>query len=147
MIMLSERNISIETDYIYPIKIGEKGVLIQVNETAICIGRIIIDFYNKNDDSTNMQWLVGGVFIDNSKEFFLCLVKNGSVLEKYILLGSNIIPDGHLSYPVACRKLNFTHFVVNHTEGFINDDGYITNQAKNLWNQIKKYYKMRDTMR
>ena len=61
---------------ISPTKISGKGELIQVDETPICIGRIIIDFSNGNHNSTNIQWLVGSVVQDNSKEFFLCLVKS-----------------------------------------------------------------------
>ena len=56
---------------------------------------------------------------------------------RYILPGSIILSDRHLSYPMACRNLYFTHYVVNHTEGFLNDDGYITNQTENLWRLIK----------
>ena len=97
-----------------PTKIGGKGVLTQVDETAICKERIIIDFSIKNDNTTNIQWLIGGVIQDSSKEFFLCLVKNRPdiikvVLEKYILQGSTIISDGHLFYPKADRNLNFTY--------------------------------------
>ena len=50
-------------------------------------------------------------------------------------------------YLISWLNLNFTHDVVNHTEGFANDDGYISNQAENLWRQIKKYYKERNTIR
>ena len=130
--MFVKRSISIELyDNISPTKISGKGELIQVDKIAICIGRMIIDFSNGNHNSTNIQWLIGSVVQDNSKEFFLCLVKNRSsniitaVLEKYILSGSIIISDGHLSYPVACRNLNLIHYVVNHTEGFVKNDGYI----------------------
>ena len=43
IIMLSERSINIELDdNISPTKIVRKGVLIQVDETAICRGRIMI---------------------------------------------------------------------------------------------------------
>ena len=71
------------------------------------------------------------------------LVKNWSniitvVLEKYILPRSIIISDEHLSHPMACSNLNFRHYVVNHTDWFINDNGSITNQAENLQRQIKK---------
>ena len=39
---------------------------------------------------------------------------------------------------MACRNLKFTHYLINRTEGFVNDDRYITNQAENLWRLIKK---------
>ena len=84
------------------------------------------------------------------KNFFVWL-KNRSnitdVLEKYSLPESIIISDGHISYTVAYRNLNFIHYVVNLTEGFVNDDEYITNQAENLWRKIKKYYKQRNIIR
>ena len=72
--MLIERSINIELDdNISPKKINGKCVLIQVDEIAICRGRIIIDFSYKNDNTTNIQQLVLGVVQDNRKDFFSLL--------------------------------------------------------------------------
>ena len=77
---------------------------------------------------TDWAQLIGGVVQDKSKEFY-CLVKNRSniitaVSEKYILPGLIIILDEYLSYPVPCRNLIFTHYVVSCTGEFVNEDGY-----------------------
>ena len=68
--MFLERSISFKfDDIISPAKIGWKGVFIQIDETAI-YRRRIIEFSNKNDNTTNIQWLVRGVVQDNSKDIF-----------------------------------------------------------------------------
>ena len=60
IIMFLERSISIELDdNISPTKIGGKGLLIQIYETAICSRRRRIDFSNKNN-TTNIRTMAGG---------------------------------------------------------------------------------------
>ncbi|KAF7699460.1 hypothetical protein CDIK_1283 [Cucumispora dikerogammari] len=91
-----------------------------------------------------------GVTEGVKKEFFICLVPNrqiatlAAVFEKYLLPGTNIITDGYPSYPTAVQMFGSVHIVVNHSETFVNDEGFNTNPVENLWRQFKKDYKERN---
>jgi hypothetical protein len=51
--------------------------------------------------------------------------------------------DGHPSYPLVARNLNFNHEIVNHSMGFLNSDGQSTNLIENLWLHLKSEIKSR----
>ncbi|KAF9764447.1 hypothetical protein NGRA_0555 [Nosema granulosis] len=57
-------------------KIGGEGVEIQIDETAICNGKIIINPSSTHDSNPNTQWLIGGIENNQRKNFFLELVPN-----------------------------------------------------------------------
>lgn len=54
-----------------------------------------------------------------------------------IAAGTCLISDGHPSYPSVVENLGVDHKIVNHTLGFINDDGFHTNDIENLWSCMK----------
>ena len=52
--------------------------------------------------------------------------------------------DFFRSYIPACRDANFIHKKVNHSEHYVSEERFHTNEVENLWRQIKKYYKERN---
>ncbi|KAF7685962.1 hypothetical protein CDIK_3289 [Cucumispora dikerogammari] len=131
-------------------KIGGSGTFVQIDETDICKGRIILNPSSAYDDIKGAQWLVGGVTEGVKKEFFICLVSNkqiatlAAVFAKYLLPGTNIMTDGHSSCPTAVQIFKSFHIVVNHSETFVIDEGFNTNSVENLWRQFEKGYKKRN---
>ena len=67
----------------------------------------------------------------------------GDILNRYVRTGTLVVTDGFKSYVPACRN-KYQHKIVNLTKGFINEQGFHTNEVENLWKQIKKYYKERN---
>jgi hypothetical protein len=119
-------------------KIGGVEKIIQLDETAVCRGRIISNPSSTSDDNPYTQWLLGGIEESDEKRFFICLIpdrKKATLLEcfkKYILNGSVLRSDGYPSYPSAVGEFGSRHKVVNHTIGFVNEVGQHTNLIENL---------------
>lgn len=65
------------------------------------------------------------------------------IINKYINSNSIIYTDGYPSYPAACHETGFIHVVVNHTLGFVTEDGVHTNNIENLWSHFKYEYRTR----
>ena len=57
-------------------KIGGKRLVVVVDETAICRGRLILDPSNELDNIPGVTWIVGGVVEGMKKEVFLVIVPN-----------------------------------------------------------------------
>ncbi|KAG0435390.1 hypothetical protein DMUE_4750, partial [Dictyocoela muelleri] len=106
-------------------KIGGPGIKVQIDETAICRGKIIINPSSTLDDDDEIQWLVGGIEETEEKIFFLVIVPNREVeniygvLENNVLPGSIIITDEFSSYPRAVRMFGSEHKIVPHNQGFV----------------------------
>lgn len=130
-------------------KIGGPGVMVQIDETAICRGRIILNPSSYYDDDPETQWLVGGIEDNGTKRIFLCLVEDRTIESlydcfcRYLLPGTIIVTDGWASYPRAAAMFGSVHHIVPHVHGFVNDDGYHTNLIENLWSHLKAEYKIR----
>lgn len=124
-------------------KIGGRNIEVQLDETAIYNGRIITDPSNTNDDLEGIQWIFGGVTNDEQKNLFLKLVPNRrsetllNVLRMSVNTGTLIVTDGYASYPRAVREFGSDHKVVNHCNGFVNDEGFHTNIIENVWSHFK----------
>ncbi|KAG0422569.1 hypothetical protein DMUE_6200, partial [Dictyocoela muelleri] len=58
-------------------------------------------------------------------------------LEDVIRVGSVLYSDGHPSYPAVASNLGLEHKVVNHSEGFVNDEGNHTNDIEAFWSHLK----------
>lgn len=97
-----------------------------------------------------IQWIIGGVLNTDSSSFFLALVPNRKwetildVFVKYVNLGTIIATDGYPSYPRAVSQFGSIHEHVNHSEGFITNDGIHTNRIENLWSHLKQEYRSRN---
>ncbi len=66
-----------------------------------------------------------------------------SVFDEYIAEGTLVKTDGWAAYPTAIRRcneifgMNLRHELVNHSIGFVNDDGTHTNTVENLWAHVR----------
>jgi hypothetical protein len=60
-----------------------------------------------------------------------------SSLQQVILPNSNLLSDGHASYPAVARNLQCQHRVVNHSIGFLSEDGVHTNNIECFWSHLK----------
>lgn len=120
------------------IKIGGIGSVIQVDETAICRGSIIINPSSTEDEIANTTWLVGGIEEGNLQRIFLKIVPNRksstikSLFDEKVEIGTIIKTDRHASYPSAVFDHGSIHLTVNHSEGFTTEDGIHTNNIENL---------------
>jgi hypothetical protein len=125
-------------------KIGGPGVQIQFDETAICNGLIIGNPSSEDESNTDIQWIVGGIVEGSCREFFVKLVpklRHKTLLDSFrrgVIPGSKYTTDGYPSYPAAVSNFGSVHEVVNHSVGFVNEDGTNTNQIENLWSHLNK---------
>ncbi|KAG0425750.1 hypothetical protein DMUE_6014 [Dictyocoela muelleri] len=130
-------------------KIGGNGIAVQIDETAICRGRIIQNPSSTLDETPGIQWLIGGVEVSESKKIFLEIIPNRTistiheVFQRHLNEGTIIITDGYPSYPSAVREFGSEHIIVPHNEGFTNSEGHHTNLVENLWSHLKSEYKIR----
>lgn len=131
-------------------RIGGEGQIVQLDETAICRGRIISNPSSEIDDIPGVQWIIGGVVTGSPFECFMVLVPNRTaatvlgILERYVMQGSVLRSDGHRSYPPAASNFGSIHQVVPHVEGFRNQEGQTTNEIEGLWASFKHEYKARN---
>jgi hypothetical protein len=67
-------------------KIGGENVRVQVDETVICNGEIIVTPTSTMDDKYGIQWIVGAVVEGNCREFVLDMVPNRKIftLENFL---------------------------------------------------------------
>lgn len=124
--------------------------VVQVDETAICKGKLLGCPSQISDDTSGVTWLVG--FVETSsteKRIRLEVVPDrkeetiSKLFLKYVSEGTTVITDGHRSYPNAVKTIKGIHHVVNHSSGFKNKDGFHTNDIENVWSQLKYLIKKR----
>ncbi|KAF9756203.1 hypothetical protein NGRA_3263 [Nosema granulosis] len=65
------------------------------------------------------------------------------VLRRRLRPGTICITDGYPSYTSAVKNFGSRHEVVNHSVGFVNQDGSHTNQIENIWSHFKTEYRSR----
>lgn len=147
--MISIFNIIMNEEYR---QLGGENLRVQVDETAICRGRIISNPSNSLDQIPGIVWMIGGIN-ENDGNFFLKIIPNRQINTFTQILGTELAPktvlvsDGYPSYPQAARNLNFTHLVVNHSLGFVNEEGDNTNSIENLWSHLKTEMRRRHGIR
>ncbi|KAF9763923.1 hypothetical protein NGRA_0963 [Nosema granulosis] len=130
-------------------KIGGEDVEIQIDETEICNGKIIINPSSIYDSYPNIQWIIVGIENNKRNNFFLELFFNRKastireLLKRRVERGTIIVTDGYPFYPSAIKSFGSVHHVVNHTRGFVNRDGMHTNLIENLWSHLKQEYRLR----
>lgn len=130
-------------------KIGGPTYAVQMDETAICNGQLIINPSSTLDENDKIQWLVGGIDNANPKRFFIEIVENRkietmtNIMKSKIIQGTVIISDGYPSYPTAVKNFGSIHHVVQHKNEFVNKDGKHTNDIENLWSHLKQEYRKR----
>lgn len=134
-------------------KIGGENIVVQIDETAICRGKIITNPSNTLDDMKGIQWIVGGVVEGKPSEVFLTLVPNRKIntiydiFNQFLIKKTIIRTDGYPSYPSAVEMFGSEHQIVFHTDGFKNEKGQTTNAIENLWSHLKGEYRRRNGLR
>ena len=100
-------------------------------------------------------WVFGGVEEGTSK-MFAQIVDDRTIptldvlIGRHILPGTHIVSDGFASYTNLAQRFNgvYTHDVVNHSIGFVNDDGFNTNMIEGTWSHLRApFRRMRGTSR
>ncbi len=84
-----------------------------------------------------------GLTEEGTRDFFYMIVPDrfqstfSSIFKKYIERGSTIITDGHAFYPGAVSINGSIHQKVNHFRGFVNIEGFHTNNIEKVWSLLK----------
>lgn len=125
---------------------GEYNV--QIDETVIYKGKLIMSPSQMYDNFKGCTWLVG-LIEEGTGNIILNIVPNRkiatitSLIQKHVKIGTLIITDGYPSYPNAVKNCLCSHEVVNHSKGFKNNLGFHTNNIENLWSLMKYEEKKR----
>ena len=121
-------------------KIGGKGKIVQIDESAICKRK-----YNVGRILKNQQyWMVGG--IDEDGNCFLKITKRRTrkILETIIMENvedeSIIWTDGWAGYN-RLADLGFVHGTVIHKRKFVSNEGVHTNKIEATWGAFKRKYR------
>ena len=120
-------------------RIDGPGVVVQLDETAICRSCIINNPSSEIDDIPGIQWIAGGVVTGAPFSGFMALVPNRTsstifnILQRYVVPVSIQRTDGHRSYPSAAASFGSVHQIVPHVGGFRNSIGQTTNEIEGLW--------------
>ncbi|KAF9760974.1 hypothetical protein NGRA_2929 [Nosema granulosis] len=121
---------------------GCNGTAVQVDETAICRGRIIRDPTSSYDNIPNVTWLVGVIEETPEQRVILKIVPDRTIDALKSFIEAVIIPetlfktDGVPSYPRVIREIGCINSVVNHSREYVNDVGDHTNLIENLWKYL-----------
>ncbi|KAG0434879.1 hypothetical protein DMUE_4995 [Dictyocoela muelleri] len=89
------------------------------------------------------MWIIGGFDSKQKSNFYVKIVENRQIstifdaLKGKVGFGFILRSDGHQSYPGVAERLSLIHEVVNHSTGFITEDGIHTNNIENLWSCMK----------
>jgi ISXO2-like transposase domain len=116
--------------------IGGPGIEVQIDESKFGKRK-----YNRGHYVDGV-WILGGVEITPERGIFLRIVenRNADTLEEiicsHVRSGSIIVTDGWAGYK-NLNRLGYEHKIVNHSEVFVNDEGFHTNNIEGTWNAVK----------
>ncbi|KAG0432106.1 hypothetical protein DMUE_5519 [Dictyocoela muelleri] len=125
------------------ILLGGIGRSVEADETVISRRGVIRNPTNIDDSIKDTIWIFGAIDDSPEKNFIIKRVENRKIpalknaLEGKIGVCSRLCTDGHPSYPGVCENLCLKHKFVNHSEGFINDEGVHTNNIEGFWVYLK----------
>lgn len=126
-----------------PVYLGGLGKIVEIDESVLSRRQIIRNPTSTDDDYLDTIWILGAIDNTNEKNFMIKRVENRKVetltreLGGKILIGTTVCTDGYISYPQTCRYLGLPHKIVNHSQGFINDEGIHTNNIEGFWSHLK----------
>lgn len=130
-------------------KLGGYNIAVQCDETAICDGMIISDPTHTVDNNPRTQWIIGIVEETEEQKFIFKIVPNrqaltiANIFNTHLHPGTIVKTDGYPSYIPATRNSGFVHQIVNHNQGFVNENGVHTNLIENHWSHFKTMYRSR----
>ena len=135
-------------------KIGGEDRNIQMDEMAFRAGQLIRNPTSDHFDRETI-WIVGGILegpIGVRQKFFLKITNTRTtqdfvnILLNNVKNKTNIKTDGWASYQSAIRYCNehhntqYSHEVVNHNQGFVNEFGTHTNTIEGFWSHLRQYW-------
>lgn len=124
-------------------KLGGAGRVIQIDETAVSRKGIIKNPTSSIENCRKTKWLMGFIDENDFSKFNLQLLTDRTVETFTTVIKNNVFEktvvktDGYPSYPKSIAAVNCTHVVVNHQNGFKNEEGNHTNYIENLWSCLK----------
>ncbi|KAG0434217.1 hypothetical protein DMUE_5261, partial [Dictyocoela muelleri] len=119
---------------------GEYAV--QIEETVIYKGKLILSPSNMYDELPGCTWLVG-IIEEITGNMNIKIVEDRkipimrTIISSHFKIGSLVITDGYSSYPKSVKNSMFNHEIVPHNIVFKNKKGFHTNNIENLWSQLK----------
>lgn len=127
----------------HPIFLGGPGKIVEIDETVLSRRQIIKCPTSIEDDFKDTIWILGAIDNTPQKNFYIKQVENRQIntlsreLEGKIKIGTIVCTDGYSSYPQTCNNLALEHRIVNHSEGFVAEDGTHTNNIEGFWSHLK----------
>lgn len=98
---------------------------------------------SNEDEIRDTVWLIGLVQEGNTNVLRLEVIPDRTIETLTSFFQRNIIPvsiiksDGYPSYPRAIANAECEHRIVNHSMGFVNNEGEHTNNIENVWSHLK----------
>ena len=124
--------------------IGGENIIVEVDESKF--GK------RKNNRGSHREgaWVIGGIEQTNEIKFFMEVVDKRDaetivdVLSRHIAAGSIVHTDCWRGYIGIDSKLSVSHFTVNHSVGFVNqENGINTNSIEGKWAALKRRITLR----
>jgi transposase-like protein len=119
--------------------IGGDGIIVEVDESKFGKRK-----HNRGHAIAG-AWVIGGVERTAEQRFFVQVVERRDsltivdVLSRHIAPGSVVYSDCWRGYTNIAEELDVTHFTVNHSRGFVDDEsGVCTNTIESLWSWLKQ---------
>lgn len=121
---------------------------VQVDESVIIKGKLIKSPSAMYDTVKRATWIVGAVE-ETTRELVLEVVPNRKketmrdFFKRNIKKKAIVKTDGHRSYPYSVEGIEGDHIIVNHEQGFTNNEGHHTNLIECEWSLFKTDIKTR----
>lgn len=124
-----------------PVFLGGLNRVVEIDESVLSRRGVISNPTSTSDTTPDTVWILGGIDCDGN--FFLKRVANRTVTEltnamyDVVLVGSKLHTDGFASYPRVAANIGVKHRTVNHSIGFVGEDGIHTNNIEGFWSHLK----------
>lgn len=127
----------------HPVYLGGPGILVEADETVLSRRGVITSPTSLSDETKDTVWILGAIDNTPERNFFIKRVQDRTItsisnaLEGVIREGSRLCTDGYRSYPRVAEILCLEHSIVNHSMGFVANDGTHTNNQEAFWSHLK----------
>ena len=136
-----------------PVIIGGPGITVEIGETVLTKRK-----YHRGQLRAEEQWFFGGVERnvnggDSSKCFLVAVERRNAdtllpIIARHVAEGTTIVSDGWAAYGgieriqmVQSGNQAYQHFVVNHSENFVNPNNANTQTIESTWSHFKARHK------
>jgi ISXO2-like transposase domain len=117
--------------------IGGPGIMVQIDESKFGKRK-----YNRGHPVDGV-WILGGVEITPERKIFLKVINNRNantlveIITSHVRTGSIIVTDCWRGYS-RLGLFGYEHKTVNHSEVFVNEEGFHTNNIEGTWSSLKR---------